>query len=331
MQLPQEPCHGGLSPRGRGNQKCTRSHISSHRSIPAWAGEPRVLSYSAKISWVYPRVGGGTSDPDSTASPYGGLSPRGRGNPIKQALKVAVNGSIPAWAGETIGLTLHSHSLIGLSPRGRGNRRDGIPLLWTPRSIPAWAGEPPKRPLHHCQSWVYPRVGGGTLQYFPCQLSPLGLSRAWAGEPSSISPANSALWVYPRVGGGTHYGQRQAIRAMGLSPRGRGNPHPGLRRPGDKRSIPAWAGEPAYSVLRKCVQAVYPRVGGGTVTNARRDTIDGGLSPRGRGNPRMVKPLGRYIRSIPAWAGEPSPPPPFIDRREVYPRVGGGTRALIVK
>ena len=69
----------GLSPRGRGNHGTQSNPGVRRRSIPAWAGEPKMGDIAAKHKWVYPRVGGGTSlyfVPDSASR------------------------SIPAWAGE---------------------------------------------------------------------------------------------------------------------------------------------------------------------------------------------------------------------------------------
>ena len=53
----------------------------------------------------------------------------------------------------------------------------------------------------------------------------------------------------------------------------------------------------------------------------------GGLSPRGRGNPpEDIAAMARF-RSIPAWAGEPNDCVSRIWPEKVYPRVGGGTMA----
>ena len=51
-----------------------------------------------------------------------------------------------------------------------------------------------------------------------------------------------------------------------------------------------------------------------------------GLSPRGRGNPGNQAGVVLGFRSIPAWAGEPSPGWPGTSPSRVYPRVGGGTQ-----
>ena len=70
---------------------------------------------------------------------------------------------------------------------------------------------------------------------------------------------------------------------------------------------------------------VYPRVGGETIPVAelRRDLQ--GLSPRGRGNLGPSTDPGVHDRSIPAWAGKPTPIEPMLLTRQVYPRVGGET------
>ena len=54
------------------------------RSIPAWAGEPRSGPASAPLCRVYPRVGGGTITGGNNRFTPEGLSPRGRGNPLKK-------------------------------------------------------------------------------------------------------------------------------------------------------------------------------------------------------------------------------------------------------
>ena len=115
----------------------------------------------------------------------------------------------------------------------------------------------------------------------------------------------------------------------GLSPRVRGN----LRHPAKPHvlpgSIPACAGEPeAAQEFLNCFR-VYPRVCGGTCSRPRRTSFDQGLSPRVRGNPFAPGSCGRYERSIPACAGEPSLIPQMISEARVYPRVCGGTATIL--
>ena len=125
----------------------------------------------------------------------------------------------------------------------------------------------------------------------------------------------------------------------GLSPRGRGNP----RRHACLSSPTAVAGEPRWIRHRR----VYPRAGGGTIVVPRtsagsrragggtvmrgRSANRQGLSPRGRGNLHIGRPI--VGGSIPARAGEPctflkAPAragEPWRPSQRVYPRAGGGT------
>ena len=140
------------------------------------------MSLRATVSLVYPRVGGGTL-PSFGRVLFGiGLSPRGRGNPLRRSCTAARRGSIPAWAGEP---TLASYPngkptvyprvgggtryiwreqvmATGLSPRGRGNCVHDLQGGVQGRSIPAWAGEPVPSAFRARVQTVYPRVGGGT-------------------------------------------------------------------------------------------------------------------------------------------------------------------------
>jgi hypothetical protein len=113
----------------------------------------------------------------------------------------------------------------------------------------------------------------------------------------------------------------------GLSPRVRGNPGWDLDAAIDARSIPACAGEPPLSICRCPRPGVYPRVCGGTPDRMPAFRNLYGLSPRVRGNHGQARLDLEARRSIPACAGEPRLGPGRGDRREVYPRVCGGTAA----
>ncbi len=355
----------GLSPRGRGNPTARSVLCQMWRSIPAWAGEPPAPRPPAGGPAVYPRVGGGTQVAITAACRQSGLSPRGRGNPPDRRPVAGGGGSIPAWAGEPQqggksclmtwvyprvgGGTSRNGSGSepdgGLSPRGRGNPLVNRSTACSLRSIPAWAGEPAPVDPGSLPPTVYPRVGGGTLPSQRIQRTRLGLSPrgrgnpissgksgfnvrsipAWAGEPPRRASSMNHWRVYPRVGGGTDWRNARPSSEAGLSPRGRGNPIPlalGIAR---RRSIPAWAGEPAVAGGLRGRTAVYPRVGGGTASRGTGDTLVSGLSPRGRGNPITGEPPPTANRSIPAWAGEPTGWRVTLPTARVYPRVGGGT------
>ena len=175
-----------------------------------------------------------------------------------------------------------------------------------------------------CAVGLSPR-GRGNLSLIPWASIAFGSIPAWAGEPLATSMPRAQSGVYPRVGGGTWRCAMSSGLKKGLSPRGRGNlpqRHGGQAADG---SIPAWAGEPLGCRGEGAQGGVYPRVGGGTNHPSIRPLPLGGLSPRGRGNPRALRVVERQSGSIPAWAGEPGSGGGGILSFRVYPRVGGGT------
>ena len=95
-----ERTYTGLSPRVRGNLAGSVLVVGGDGSIPACAGEPVSSFCTSLLSWVYPRVCGGTMDVLRYHIPQEGLSPRVRGNPGSVAEISAQHGSIPACAGE---------------------------------------------------------------------------------------------------------------------------------------------------------------------------------------------------------------------------------------
>ena len=234
---------------------------------------------------------------------------------------------------------------LGLSPRGRGNLRDIRRCPNPQRSIPAWAGKPIDDALGLSTVSVYPRVGGETCSTVREAKSTGGLSPrgrgnrvlgpmpnlrqrsipAWAGKPPARLPGQPPRWVYPRVGGETSGTFGDARIPSGLSPRGRGNLFPVITTSTLGGSIPAWAGKPPKSGACVGFQRVYPRVGGETEITGVVINPNCGLSPRGRGNHVKGNLLALVSRSIPAWAGKPSPRRKPPAQCPVYPRVGGET------
>ena len=148
---------------------------------------------------------------------------------------------------------------------------------------------------------------------------------AYAGEPARVFVSEPVRKVYPRVCGGTRAYRAYRAYHFGLSPRMRGNPILGGMRYGIIGSIPAYAGEPRAFWAFRTLPAVYPRVCGGTASPIRALQGRHGLSPRMRGNLVAAQMRNAPVGSIPAYAGEPLPPPPLDGRATVYPRVCGGT------
>ena len=355
----------GLSPRVRGNPLAGRQTVWGWGSIPACAGEPLALHQEAVMGEVYPRVCGGTIGGDHLLRHRVGLSPRVRGNPASTIANPTGGRSIPACAGEpqratnpstparvyprvcggTRSVRRNHRYPKGLSPRVRGNPLQEIPKHPHVGSIPACAGEPASIRWNRNCAKVYPRVCGGTTPS-PMIARPLmGLSPrvrgnpsgrpetranpgsipACAGEPRRSLRRFYEAWVYPRVCGGTAQITKASHCIENLSPRVRGNRGPRrypIRRTG---SIPACAGEPGAEQGVAQMPGVYPRVCGGTDGSGCNAAGAQGLSPRVRGNRRLIGSSTSSMRSIPACAGEPLT---IVKRNlsvKVYPRVCGGT------
>ena len=213
-----------------------------------------------------------------------GLSPRGRGNPGAHVQADGPAGSIPAWAGEPVGLP-SSVPEQGVYPRVGGGTNDNFDEKV------------------YCRG-LSPR-GRGNLIGGHYHIGASGSIPAWAGEPCGHAPCQWQLPVYPRVGGGTDPLGGILANLLGLSPRGRGNPDWQEECADPERSIPAWAGEPISLPRTDRQPGVYPRVGGGTRLRRLQARLEAGLSPRGRGNRAGGWPRAQAEGSIPAWAGEP--------------------------
>ena len=195
--------YNGLSPRVRGNPDAGEQGPYRWRSIPACAGEPSSTGPETCIAPVYPRVCGGTNNPDSGTAHVHGLSPRVRGNHVGSRVGVLHDRSIPACAGEPSTLVATPHlatvyprvcggttvrdaapaPIAGLSPRVRGNLVPGAGHRLFPGSIPACAGEPRGFPRWRSPRQVYPRVCGGTLKTGANIGSAWGLSPRVRGNP----------------------------------------------------------------------------------------------------------------------------------------------------
>ena len=175
----------GLSPRMRGNRRQLATQQLLQGSIPAHAGEPPCWVCWINYCRVYPRACGGTIIGARGIQVKRGLSPRMRGNRIRQEAGRVVLGSIPAHAGEPRtsgppfwpsrvypracgGTTTDAQDGTqgtGLSPRMRGNHVRAGPRCATAGSIPAHAGEPEAGRMITSSSRVYPRACGGTIRW----------------------------------------------------------------------------------------------------------------------------------------------------------------------
>ena len=193
----------GLSPPTRGNLNQLEDIDLTVGSIPAHAGEPRLVHARWTRSAVYPRPRGGTSANVVAPPASEGLSPPTRGNRPDSRRRLRLLRSIPAHAGEPAkqsprstaswvyprprggtGKIAPAEELAGgLSPPTRGNQGGGTLRQWQARSIPAHAGEPIGRDQPARPDAVYPRPRGGTGGGVYRQAVIEGLSPPTRGNP----------------------------------------------------------------------------------------------------------------------------------------------------
>ena len=207
---------------------------------------------------------GGTSCAPVLKRSRSGLSPRVRGNPLRNASSIVSGGTIPACAGEpydetggvtdvrdyprVCGGTLEPGFLsavqLGLSPRVRGNPCVDAGGASGNGTIPACAGEPQVIGDLLEAPGDYPRVCGGTLNERIRDGAGGGLSPRVRGNPPFLDHAVGSGGTIPACAGEPWRRRSYRCCFTGLSPRVRGNPHQ-LRRPLPPfGTIPACAGEP---------------------------------------------------------------------------------------
>ena len=213
----------GLSPHVRGNREVDNNRGSVMGSIPARAGEPDQRYGKSTSKRVYPRTCGGTKRPYQQDNRRSGLSPHVRGNHEELKRRPVKRRSIPARAGEPIGL-LYPYCQHRVYPRTCGGTAQ-----WSRGYLMGMGLSPHVRGNRHLPSFHFTRTGS-----IPAR----------AGEPWTPKGSRRTNWVYPRTCGGTAVPHRTTQASMGLSPHVRGNhclragAHDGIG------SIPARAGEP---------------------------------------------------------------------------------------
>jgi len=236
--------------------------------------------------------------------------------------------------------------LGGRSPRVRGRRHHRVVRSCAVGSIPARAGETMRRGESSAAEQVDPRACGGDAGFVGSQtpaegrsprvrgrpagrhelIGSLGSIPARAGETGQYHRRFLALGVDPRACGGDAGFVGNQSAQEGRSPRVRGRHKLPQQDHLLWRSIPARAGETSGSSVAYTYHQVDPRACGGDAASNVFAAIAGGRSPRVRGRRPAI-----YLRhvpagSIPARAGETSPPtsggcPIWVD-----PRACGGDR-----
>ncbi len=189
----------------------------------------------------------------------------------------------------------------------------------------------------------HPRVGGEqrpplTQPAVVCGSSPRGRGTgfsiadakragrvipAWAGNRTAKAPLWRGFSGHPRVGGEQATATFNSTAYVGSSPRGRGTAGTDTGLPGDKRVIPAWAGNRPRTGRIRRPGAGHPRVGGEQLQGGGVGIFGDGSSPRGRGTESEGGFVARPIRVIPAWAGNRRSSASCASPMPGHPRVGG--------
>ena len=231
----------------------------------------------------------------------------------------------------------------GSSPRGRGTPLPCTSRAFGSRIIPAWAGNTLSKFICFVAVSDHPRVGGehGRLyspswRQFGSSPRGRGTPSAWERCPTFIriipawagnTPTPPAMSVtasdHPRVGGEHHCDTGWHHHQVGSSPRGRGTQSGDPSQQSRDRIIPAWAGNTCSVVSEKSHRPDHPRVGGEHASDISGRARAFGSSPRGRGTRPMERPNPRWLRIIPAWAGNTLASLWGSNSDADHPRVGG--------
>ena len=193
------------------------------------------------------------------------------------------------------------------------------------RAYPRVCGATPTIVHMLASSWgLSPRVRGNR-KLRRKGVAPVGPIPACAGQPRSTAAASWPRRAYPRVCGATQKQTRRGVRGVGLSPRVRGNRPSGFNIISITGPIPACAGQPSCATSSPLKAGAYPRVCGATDPEAAGAVDCLGLSPRVRGNLRLLLLQALWLGPIPACAGQPLFLCASLGLSRAYPRVCGAT------
>ncbi len=192
---------------------------------------------------------------------------------------------------------------VPVHPRWRGEHsRSSLPMLATSGSSPLARGTPES-----------PEQRGRRTRFIP----------AGAGNTSRAFQVIRGTPVHPRWRGEHFAGASAVASTGGSSPLARGTLLVVGQPPVGGRFIPAGAGNTRPSRTLSGVSAVHPRWRG---EHSRLNNIEGavnGSSPLARGTPVMAGVLARWLRFIPAGAGNTGARHLLAMHSAVHPRWRG--------
>ncbi len=234
---------------------------------------------------------------------------------------------IPAYAGNTLDAEI-AESARGVHPRIRGEHSTSRRRA-SPKSPGRTAVHPRIRGEHELDDRIAKLAAGssphtrGTRQFRRHARYQRRFIPAYAGNTGCMRPARRPEPVHPRIRG-EHRGARSSRRMSGgSSPHTRGTPehkpNP-LRR---VRFIPAYAGNTDAGDMQPGSGTVHPRIRGEhdllSVDRRGRD----GSSPHTRGTHRVMIAMIRFLRFIPAYAGNTPAATRLALAIAVHPRIRG--------
>ena len=274
--------YSGSSPRARGTPTRPTPTSTAWRFIPACAGNTGLGLRLGRQPAVHPRVRGEHVAQPAVHRGLGGSSPRARGTLSSSATDRIFQRFIPACAGNTAILSAactdepvhprvrgeHSQFVCsgqarhGSSPRARGTPAAGRGPGEGERFIPACAGNTCTRPTTRRPRTVHPRVRGEHAHDDLCAAKIRGSSPrargtrpgtsgrgrqrrfipACAGNTPSPPAIRPRTPVHPRVRGEHNCARNCVTASLGSSPRARGTRCGGTHSNGERRFIPACAG-----------------------------------------------------------------------------------------
>ena len=315
------------------------------------------------MATVHPRACGEQTSPFSRWSETVGSSPRLRGTESDEFNRVAINGFIPAPAGNRPvvwmviqSMTVHPRACgeqnlagtpaartPGSSPRLRGTDESGERRTGPDRFIPAPAGNSRLSARSCAVRSVHPRACGeqGEVMRFHVFLSgssprlrgtvdphgrELGRHRfipAPAGNRLSRRGPHASRSVHPRACGEQLTIQAVFRSSFGSSPRLRGTDNPIPFKLDSVRFIPAPAGNSSSRSLNVREESVHPRACGEQFSGARAGPGATGSSPRLRGTGHFFSPFPVPLRFIPAPAGNRTGLLHILPHGSVHPRACG--------
>ena len=303
------PRQNGSSPRMRGKLRTRRLSGPSPRIIPAHAGQTSWVGMNISSLPDHPRACGANLSMGLPESSVTGSSPRMRGKRQRLPQPRCQRRIIPAHAGQTRALG-SSPSFRADHPRACGaNKRwaRGVPSLRG--SSPRMRGKPDLIGAGGPRGRIIPAHAGQTPTAVRFPLFPPDHPRACGANPIF----SACRW--------THFGS---------SPRMRGKPRAMNANADRVRIIPAHAGQTLPRNYAESTPTDHPRACGANVRLPVKDRYDAGSSPRMRGKRIIVNYIMRYMRIIPAHAGQTEPQYQQYRRPTDHPRACGANYTLSV-